>query len=147
MNHKMTFTKPSALAKVARILELLKQPMTAHALAKALPLSKRWVHAYLWHLHAEQRVHVTAWVREIDERERMYPREVWLVGEGVDAPRPPALNPDERKKRAWARLKADEEKHARLVAKRRVMNRIKKRRPEPAVAWILGGQHESQRSL
>lgn len=147
MNNKMTFTKHSALAKIDRILELLKQPMSAHALAKALPLSKRWVHAYLKHLHANGRIHITTWVRDIAERKGMYPRELWLAGEGVDAPRPPALNLEERKKRAWARLKADEEKHARLVARRRVMDRIKKRRPEPAVAWILGGQHESQRSL
>lgn len=147
MSPQMTFTKPAALAKIDRILKLLAKPMTAHALAQALPLSKRWVNEYLKHLHANGRVHISDWVREIKERERMYPREIWLAGKGVDAPRPPALNLDERKKRAWQRVKANEDKHDRLLARRRVMNRIKKRRVEPAAAWIVGAQHESQRSL
>ena len=147
MNAQMTFTKPAALAKIDRILKLLAKPMTAHALAQALPLSKRWVGEYLKHLHANGRVHIIDWVREIKECERMYPREIWLAGEGVDAPRPPALNLDERKKRAWARLKQDDDRIDRHRARRRVLTRLKQRRPDMAASWIVGVPNESQRSL
>lgn len=136
MTHKMAFNKPASLAKINRILLLLQQPMTAHALALAVPMSKRWVHEYLRHLHDCKRIHIKDWARDIAERKGMYPRELWLAGEGVDAPRPPALTLEERTKRAWKRLKDDEEKHATVLAKRRVMRRIARLKPDPASAWI-----------
>lgn len=136
MSNRMTFTKPAALAKIERILTLLEQPMTAHALSLAVPISKRWAHEYLRHLHAEGRIYIKAWARDIAERERMYPREVWVAGAGVDAPRPPALTLMERKKRAWDRIKADEDRHERILARRRVMKVLKRPRPDPAAAWI-----------
>jgi hypothetical protein len=134
----MTFTRPAALVKIDRILALLATPTTAHSLALALPLSKRWVHEYLQYLHANKRVHIADWAREIKQSGRMYPRELWLAGEGADAPRPPPMDLGERKKRAWQRLRADEDRYERRRARRRVMSRIKRRQPEPAAAWILG---------
>lgn len=136
MTNLMTFTKPAALGKINRILKLIESPMTAHALALAVPISKRWANEYLRHLHAEGRAHITTWVRDIEECERMYPRPVWLVGAGIDAPRLPALTLEERKKRAWQRIKENEDKHDRLKARRRLIKVLKRPRPDPAAAWI-----------
>ncbi len=112
------------------------EPTNAHALARALPMSKRWAHEYLKHLHSLKQIHIARWDKEIGEREKRHAIEVWAAGAGEDAPRPPADGSNARYKRAWNAVKADEERHDRLKATRRVRRRIKSGKPEIASAWI-----------
>lgn len=134
---KLQFTRPAALARMQRIeLLLSQQPMNAHQLAQALPLSKRWVLEYLQHLRGLQRVHITRWDKEIAERKKRHAIEVWTLGAGEDAPRPEADGLKVRRRRAWEAVKADEDRHELINAKRRVRRRIKAKRPDVAAAWI-----------
>jgi len=134
---KLTFTKAASQVRIARIEALLSQsPMNVHQLAQALPLSKRWVLEYLAHLHDLKRVHVLRWDKDIEERAKRHAIEVWAFGPGVDAPRPAADGLKVRRRRAWESLKADEDRHERVTAMRRVRRRIAKARPDIAAAWI-----------
>ena len=135
---KLTFTKQASQLRIARIEALLAQsPMNAHQLAQALPLSKRWVLEYLEHLRSQERVHVLRWDKDIEERAKRHAIEVWTLGPGADAPRPAADGLRVRRRRAWESLKADEDRHELVNAKRRVRRRIAKGRPDVAASWIV----------
>lgn len=137
MSSKLTFTKPASARRIDKILAMLQQqPMNVWAIAAALPISKRWAHEYLKHLHTERRIHVLRWDKEVAERAKRHAIEVWTFGPGEDAPRPEADGRKLRAKRAWQRVKADEDRHELVNAKRRVRRRIKAKRPDAAAAWI-----------
>lgn len=138
--HVMAFVRPAALAKIERILALLaERPRHVHDLAEAVPLSKRYAQIYLNHLMAQEQVHIKRWVRNIDQAERMYPRPVYAAGKGVNAPAPKPLTKDQRKKRAWARVKADPERHTKHLMKKRVYRAVRRApRPDIAAAWLYG---------
>lgn len=136
----MTYTRPAAIAKIDRIMAMLKQrPRTVFDVAEALPMSKRHAQSYLNHLMAERRIHIKRWVRHIDQRDRMYPRPVYAAGEGVDAEPPAPLTPRERRARAWAVIKADPERHLDYLQRKRVARTdAKGPRADRAAAWMYG---------
>ena len=137
MAGKLTFTKPASLLRIQRILAMLeRQPMNVLAIAAALPISKRWAHEYIKHMHATGQIHILRWDKEVAERKKRHAIEVWTFGPGKDAPRPAADGHGMRSKRAWQSLKADEDRHELWNAKRRVRRRIKAKRPDAAAAWI-----------
>ena len=125
-------------AKIARILELLSdRPMTAHELGEALPISKRHAQGYLNHLMGTRQVHISRWVREVEHSERMYPRPVYKTGRGRNAPQPAPLDLNERKVRAWERVKADPERYVNQLLKQRKYRADRRAaRPDKAAAWI-----------
>ena len=133
----MSFTKPASQLRIQRILAMLeRQPMNALAIAAALPMSKRWAVEYIKHLHANGQIHIGSWEKQVAERKKRHAIEMWTLGPGEDAPRPPPDGHHERSQRAWENLKADEDRHERWNAKRRVRRRIKAMRPDVAAAWI-----------
>ena len=135
---RLTFTKPAALTKLQRIRDMLAtRPMNVHEIAQALPISKRWALAYVAHLHENQQIHVLRWDKEIEARAKRHATEVWMLGPGIDAPRPAPDGHTTRAKRAWESLKADPERHMVTLAKRRVRRRLRKLRPDPAAAWLV----------
>lgn len=136
--HKMQFNRPASLAKIDRILEMLtKRGMTVHEVSDALPLTKRNTLDYLTHLHKCGRIFIEKWVRDVDHSERMYPRPMFRAGiNRDDAPKPEPLTADQRKKRAWARIKEDPDRHMTYTLKKRV-KRLKLR-PDRAAAWMFG---------
>lgn len=137
MPGQLTFTRGPSLVRIQKILDLVaEQPRNVLALSLALPMSKRWVIEYLKHLHSEEKIHVLRWDKEVQEREKRHAIEVWAFGPGQDAPRPPADTKQARSVRAWERIKADEDRHDLIKAKRRVRRRIKARRPDIAASWI-----------
>lgn len=136
----MTFRNRTSAARIERIVELLaERPRHTHELAVALPLSKRNVTVYLNHLHGQGRVHITRWVRDIDERDRMYPRPVYALGAGNDAPKPKPLNAHQRNARAWKRIKVDPERYVdHLLSKRKYRADQRGPRCDIAASWITG---------
>ena len=85
----MTFKKQASQTKIERILAMITDnPMSAHDLADALHLSKRWVTEYLYHLRDEDKAHIKDWPRKATQCEKLYPRPRWIAGPGIDAPRP-----------------------------------------------------------
>ncbi len=73
----------------ASVLAVLTEhgSMTCHEVCDELGLSQETVRAHLRALHRDGAIRIAAWRREA-ERGRIYPRQVWLVGDGEDAPRP-----------------------------------------------------------
>lgn len=138
MTNRMSFKKEAAFAKIERIISLLQEnPVTAHELAILVPISKRHVQEYLNHLVLERRVFIIRWARDVKHSERMYPRPIYAVGNRRNAPKPRPLDLDERKVRAWARLKADAERHTlHLLKKRRYRSDKKGPRRDKAASWI-----------
>lgn len=146
MHHQMKFTRPAALAKMARTIDLLTvTPMTAAELADALPISKRHAQEYINQLMADGRVFIIRWARHVEHSQRMYPRPVYAVGQGIDAPQPEPLTPEQRKKRAWARVKADPERYVtHLLKKRKYRADVRGPRADVAAAWITPANDEMQ---
>lgn len=72
----------------ASVLAALKEhgDMTTHELCDEVGLSHETVRAHLRTLHREGAIHIEAWRREA-EQGKLYPRQVWAVGGGKDAPR------------------------------------------------------------
>jgi hypothetical protein len=132
MTFQMTFTKPAALAKIARIKELLaERPMTALELSATLPLSKRWTQAYLNHLHAQKLVYISGWTRKPQQNQtREYPRPRYAaVPEDkyvYDAKKPKPFTSTEISKREWKAIKADPERHMTIVAQRRKRDALRR---------------------
>lgn len=132
MTHQMTFSRPAALAKLARIRALLEaRPMTVRELADAVPLSKRYAQEYLNHLMSQHQVYIKRWVRDVAYSDRMYPRPVYAMGDRANAPAPKPLTSDQRKKRAWERIKADPERYVTHLLKKR------KYRADVAANWMM----------
>lgn len=137
MGCKMTFSTTLSLMRIKRILDMLSaKPTNVLAIAAALPISKRWAHKYLKHMHANGQIHITRWDKEVAERAKRHAIEIWAAGPGEDAPRPEPDGHLDRSRRAWKRLRADQDRLERVNARRRVKRRIKAKRPDIAAAWI-----------
>lgn len=125
MTNKMTFVRPAALAKLDKIMALLaEKPMTAHQLATALPMSKRWAQAYIDYLWEREKVYIKRWAREpLENSSREYPRPMYaVVPEGkrvYDAKKPEPYTKTEINKREWRAIKADPERHLDVLLQRR----------------------------
>ena len=112
----MVFTTTKAKAKVQLVLQSCKQGRTRQELEIILSLSKRTTVSYLRHLHSIGQLHITTWKR--DGIGQFYPQPVYKTGPGVDAPKPPPLTEHERQVRAWAKLKADPVRYAKMRERR-----------------------------
>lgn len=135
--NKMAFNQPASLRKIERLLAMLAKPMTIHEVAEALPITKRNALAYMNHLREQRLVHVAKWTRDIDQSARMYPRPMFMVGAMPDAPKPKPLTGEQRKRRAWERIKADPERHyEHTLRKRRERADRKGPRRDIAANWI-----------
>lgn len=78
-------------------------PMTTRELAAELPgLEFNYIRAVVAEQRAHGRLHVKAWQRE-EEGGRLYPRAVYAMGPGKDAPRPAPLTKAEQNARHRAR--------------------------------------------
>lgn len=139
----MSFTTEAARAKLWRIRELLKgKAMTAHELADAVPMSKRWVQAYLNHLKDDERVYIHGWTRDIDQCERSYPRPIYkAVVPKQDAPKPEPLTKAQRQARKHKKMMADPIKYGQHISKERVRRAVRSGKDLPAVrtAWVSVG--------
>lgn len=139
----MSFTTPAALRKLAKIRELLSENgMTAHELAEAVPMTKRWVQAYINHLKDDGRVYISRWTRDVDQCNRMYPRPVYrAVKVPMDAEKPAPLTKAQRQARKHKKMMADPIKYGQHIASERVRRAKRKGRAVPAVrtAWVSVG--------
>ena len=135
--NKMAFVRPAAQKKIDRLLAMLAKPMTIHDIAQALPLSKRNAQEYVNHLVEQRQVRIAKWARDIAQSGRMYPRPMYQLGDKPDAPKPEPLTEAQRKVRAWARVKADPERHYQhTLRKRRERSDRRGPRPDIAANWI-----------
>lgn len=139
----MSFTTVVAQAKLAKIRELLKaKPMTAHELAEAVPMSKRWVQIYLNRLKDDERIYIHSWAHDIDQCERSYPRPIYkAVVPRADAKKPAPLTKAEKQARKHQKMMADPIKYGQHIAKERERRAVRKGRPMPAVrtSWVSVG--------
>lgn len=138
----MSFTTAAAKAKLAKIRELLsEQSMTAHELAEAVPMSKRWVQAYLNHLKDDGRVYIPKWTKEIEQCGRIYPRPFYrTVRVPPDAPKPEPMTAKERQARKHQKMMQDPVKYGQHIAKERKRRAARTGRALPAVrtSWVTG---------
>lgn len=140
MSTVMKFKRQASEGKMAKIQALLaKRQMHVLEIAEAVPISKRHALEYIAELRKRGLVHISKWVREVEQLGRMYPRPVYAAGPGEDAPKPAALSPEERSKRAWKLIKSDPERHMTLVQKRRTRRTLRKPRADVAAAWMQEG--------
>ena len=139
----MSFTTEAARIKLAKIRELLKDKgMTAHELADAVPISKRWVQSYLNHLKDDERIYISSWTRDIDQCERMYPRPVYRgVTVRKDAEKPVPLTKAQRQARKHKKMMADPIKYGQHLTKERVRRAKRTGKALPAVrtSWVSVG--------
>ena len=138
----MTFTTAAAKAKLAKIRQLLSERgMTAHELAEAVPISKRWVQAYINHLKDDERVYISAWTREVDQCGRDYPRPVYRgVVPRKDAEKPAPMTKAQRQARKHKKMMADPIRYGQHIAKERAQRAARTGRELPAVrtTWVSG---------
>ena len=139
---EMSFTTAAAKAKLAKIRELLDgQSMTAHELAEAVPLSKRWVQAYLNHLKEDGRIYIPKWTKEVDQCKRMYPRPFYrAVRVPADAPKPAPITRAEKQARKHKKMMNDPIKYGQHISKERVRRAARTGKALPAVRtqWATG---------
>jgi DNA-binding MarR family transcriptional regulator len=114
-----TFTSGRAELSIKRILAALReQRMTMNKLAEAIHKSKTGTRLFLKYLKGNEehgiprRVRIAGW-----EETSGRPAPVYALGTAPDVPEPPRKTSSER----HARLMADEERHQRLLAKRRAL--------------------------
>lgn len=138
----MSFTTEAARIKLQRIRELLKKkPMTAHELADAVPLSKRWVQSYLNHLKDDERIYISDWTHEVDQCDRFYPRPIYkAVVPRKDAAKPEPLSKAERQARKHQKMMRDQIKYGQHIAKERERRseRTGKALPVVRTTWVTG---------
>lgn len=139
----MSFTTEAARIKLQRIRELLKKkPMTAHELADAVPLSKRWVQSYLNHLKDDERIYISDWTHEVDQCDRFYPRPIYkAVVPRKDAAKPEPLSKAERQARKHQKMMRDQIKYGQHIAKERERRAARMGKETPAVrtSWVSTG--------
>lgn len=140
---EMSFTTEAARIKLSRIRELLKaNAMTAHELADAVPMSKRWVQAYLNHLKDDERIYIHSWAHDIEQCERSYPRPIYkAVVPRKDADKPEPLTKAQRQARKHSKMMADPIRYGQHIAKERVRRAARTGKTVPAVrtAWVSIG--------
>jgi hypothetical protein len=138
----MSFTTEAARIKLAKIRELLKERgMTAHELAEAVPISKRWVQAYLNHLKDDERIYIHDWTHDVEQCERMYPRPIYrAVRPRKDADKPAPLTKAQRQARKHQKMMGDTLSYARHIDTERKRRAAKTGRALPAVrtSWVTG---------
>jgi len=139
---EMSFTTAAAKAKLAKIRQLLRdQSMTAHELAEAVPISKRWVQAYINHLKEDDRVYISRWTKEVGQCERMYPRPAYrAVHVPNDAPKPAPLTRAQKQARKHEKMMSDPIKYGQHIAKERERRAARTGKALPAVrtTWATG---------
>lgn len=131
-----TFDKPKSLAKIARILaELESLPMTRDELQCLLGVSKPTMQRYVEHLRAEKRIFVAAWRQTSGQ-----PAPVLAAGDRSDAPRPKAMDRQQRNALEWKRIKNDRDRHDRVKSMARVYAKVQrvKGTPQPWFAALMG---------
>lgn len=138
-------------AKIERIIEILfAAPMNTLAIAEKIPMSKRYTLEYLKYMRTCRMIHVAAWDRDIAERKKRYPIEVWKLGAGDDAAKPAPDSIAVRSKRYRNNInrpdpkKMDEETYdawcsrkEALKARRRTQKTIQSKQPDIAAAWCF----------
>ena len=138
----MSFTQEAAKIKLAKIRELLKERgMTAHELAEAVPISKRWVQAYLNHLKDDERIYIHDWTHEVEQCERMYPRPIYrAVKPRKDADKPAPLTKAQKQARKHQKMMNDTLRYSDHIAKERERRAAKTGRALPAIrtTWVTG---------
>jgi len=139
---EMSFTTAAAKAKLAKIRQLLRdQSMTAHEIAEAVPMSKRWAQAYINHLKDDERVYIATWTREVNQCGRDYPRPVYrAVVPRKDAEKPARLTKAERQARKHKKMMADPIRYGQHIAKERERRAERTGKALPAVrtTWATG---------
>lgn len=139
----MSFTTEAARIKLAKIRELLREHgMTAAQLAEAVPMSKRWVQAYLNHLKDDERIYIHSWAHDIEQCERSYPRPIYrAVIPRKDAAKPAPLTKSQRQARKHQKMMADPIKYGQHIAKERERRAVRKGQTVPAVrtSWVSLG--------
>lgn len=140
----MSFTTEAARSKLAKIRELLRQRgMTAHEVAAAVPMSKRWAQAYLNHLKDDERVYIYDWKREIEQCGRSYPRPIYkAVVPRKDAEKPAPMTKAQRQARKHQKMMADPIKYGQHISKERERRAQRTGKALPAVRtmWATGAQ-------
>lgn len=131
-NNGYTFKYAASLARLDRIVALLKKPMTRHQLAQAAGIGVRGLQAYLSALLAEEprRIHICDWHRSHPGS----PTAVYVAGAGKDKPAPKPLTNAERMRAIRARRDADEALD--IIMAQRAARR--KPRRDPMVAALFG---------
>lgn len=131
----LSFNTAPTLRKIERILDLLKyRDYSVLELAPLIPITDRWLVDYLNHLKTNNQIHICGYMPEV-EGIRRYPRPVYRLGPGVDAPRPAPLTDKQRKLRRKQKMKRDIE----YFFIERGKNRLRKFKPKPdkAAAWLF----------
>jgi predicted ArsR family transcriptional regulator len=138
----MSFTTAAAKTKLGKIRELLSErSMTAHDLAEAVPMSKRWVQAYLNHLKDDGRIYISTWTHEVSQCGRTYPRPVYRsVRVPRDADKPEPMTNQQRQKRKHTKMMQDPVRYGQHISKERVRRAERTGKALPAVrtAWVSG---------
>jgi hypothetical protein len=132
---RLTFETTPSLRKIERILDLLKfRDYSVLELAPLIPITDRWLVDYLNHIKSNNQIHICGYMPEV-EGIRRYPRPVYRLGPGVDAPRPAPLTDKQRKLRRKRRMKRDDDYFFIERSKTRLRKFIPK--PDKAAAWLF----------
>lgn len=85
---RTTFTRPSCIARIARIEAALRErPMNVSSLAKAIFTSEAQTQQYVLHLHAARRVHISGWHLHMAKNRNVgHLSALYAVGDAPDAP-------------------------------------------------------------
>lgn len=138
----MTFTTEAAKIKLAKIRTMLKERgMTAHEVAAAVPMSKRWAQDYLNHLKEDERVYIHDWTDEVEQCGRMYPRPIYrAVVPRKDAEKPAPLTKAQRQARKHKKMMGDTLRYAKHIDVERKRRAAKTGRELPAIrtVWATG---------
>lgn len=105
--------------RVKKIEEALRKPMTCKQLAAAVYLSERAVEKHMTRMHSQGQVHIAGWNRTGGSMERIF-----LLGIGVDAPRPQRYTRRELNAR-WLARESQDSKEIRMARTRAVKRKIK----------------------
>jgi len=131
----MSFTSSTAQRKIEKILQAIsKSDQTVASVEATFFLSRRWAREYLEHLRQQRRIHITRYEKELIN-ERPYPRPVYRIGEGRDAPKPAPMSNKEKTAARRKRRREDPE----YYLHERAGNQLRKLKvkPDRAAAWLM----------
>lgn len=127
-----TFTDPRSQIKIDRVLSLLSNThMTKKDLAIAGAMSPSGAGLIIQHLKDTKRIYIVRWERSSKGRAAPY----YTVGGRPNAPEPKRLGRKAYRQKAKSARKADPDKMAEHLSKRRLRDKIARTRKKP-VTWL-----------
>lgn len=132
----MSFSRTAAERTLNKILAILaEQPTIALHIAARVHVGPTHLRRYLLELRSRGLIHISAWTRDPIDGMKPYPREVWALGAGKDAPRPtPKSDTDVSREYRQRMRDADPLRFAMRRRQDRLLARAP--RPDAAARWL-----------